>query len=438
MRSEHDTIAACSTPVANAPVAMIRLSGPAVREIASDRLAIDPFARGCRDTALTLGDRSLAVTAITYATPSSYTGDDVLEILLPGNPTLIARVLDSFEGVRPADPGEFSARAYLSGRLTLEQAEGVAQAITAESDAELAAARDLLTGARGQTYRAWTDRLAHLLALTEAGIDFTDQEDVVAITPDELARGLAELAAELAAALCSAGGSEAPSARPSVALVGPPSAGKSTLFNALLGRDRALTDRAPGTTRDVLREPLDLSGVAAHAGVVDLLDLPGLDPPRPELVGPGVRPAGDTAAQAQAAAREALRAADLRLYCDPTGRFADRFPPPTLRVRTKADRPSELAGESITVCALDGSGVAPLKRAVADHAVTTAPGLPPRHTAAFARAIEAVDLARGQAGPDELAARAMRDALDALASLTGEVTPDDVIGRVFAAFCVGK
>lgn len=420
-----DTIAAVATGLARSPLAIIRVSGPDVPEIARSALGISTFERCVTPARLTIGQLSLEVTGLLSPGPASFTGEDVLEIVLPGNPLLCERVIMAL-GVRPAGPGEFSARAHLNGRLSLLEAEGVASLITAETATDLAHAESLLSGAQGATYRGWTDRLAQLLALVEAGIDFADQEDVVAIETDDLIRGCQSLIADLEADLGARRGTESGSDFPVVAIVGSPSAGKSTLFNALLGMHRSVVHASHHTTRDVIREPLDLSGVAPGVGSVELLDLPGLDdtidPPEHVL--------------------EQVASADLRVWCDPMGRFRGEFPAPCVRVRTMADKPVAGTSGDVSVCALDGYRLDSLRRAIADHAFTgAARAVPARHRAAFAGAIpalhRAVELA--QLEPEaELIASALREALDALASLTGEVTPDDVIGRVFASFCVGK
>lgn len=265
-------------------------------------------------------------------------------MLVPGNPALVQRVIATLlthENVRLATPGEFSARAYLNGKLTLAQAEGIAATIAARTDAELAAAEALLSGGTGRVFAHWADELTTLLALVEAGIDFTDQEDVVPIAPDDLVRRLTTLAHALADHLGSVRGGEHRDTLPVVALAGPPNAGKSTLFNALLGRRRAVVSPIAGTTRDVLAERLDLSGDAPGADPIMLLDLAGLDA-SPEWA------AGDSAANAidadaQARAREALTHADIIIHCDPTGRFDTAIPGsterPTIRARTKSDLP---------------------------------------------------------------------------------------------------
>src|SRR5690606_10734140 len=284
---------------------------------------------------------TLPVLLMTFVGPRSYTGEDAAEFLVPGSPVLLERVLArlaSQPGVREAAPGEFSARAYLNEKLTLEQAVGVAALLSAQSEAELAAARGLLEGHAGERYRGWSEELATLLALVEAGIDFTDQEDVVAIAPAELASRLKVLLGQIEGALQAAGGAERPALLPRVVLAGAPNAGKSTLFNALLGRRRAVTSDVAGTTRDVLEETLDLAAEIPGGGQILLVDLAGLDA---GLTTPREDVRSQVEAEAQRQARDAIAAADVIVHCDPAGRFVLDLPHaggarPTIRVRTKA------------------------------------------------------------------------------------------------------
>lgn len=385
---------------------------------------------------------------VAFAGPRSYTGEDVVEIAMPGNPTLVERVIASaigaIAGIRLAGPGEFTARAYLNERLTLAQAEGVASLIAAQNAGELVEAKKLLSGERGEMYREFADEAMTLLALVEAGIDFTDQEDVVAISAADLKKRAAALALRIEEVLGSAAGAEARSELPRVALAGVPNAGKSTLFNALLGRRRAVVSDEAGTTRDVLEERLDLSRDISGGGEVMLCDTPGV----------GAENAGDIDARAQAASRGFRGAADVVVWCDPTGRFEGGMEAApggrVIRVRTKADLPHGRTGEgAIEVSALDGFHVPSLRRAIADAAwgrpSLETGGVLPRHRRALRgagaelRAIEAEVGGGGQNIPEpELAAGRLRAVLDCLGELTGRMTPDDVIGRVFATFCVGK
>jgi tRNA modification GTPase len=259
---------------------------------------------------------------------------------------VVAR-LSAIEGVRAAGPGEFTARAYLNDKLTLDQAEGIAATIAAESEEQLSAARGLAEGRTGDVYRAWAEELATLLALVEAGIDFSDQEDVVPISPADLARRLDMVARQLEGHLGAAAGREHADALPRVVLAGSANAGKSTLFNALLGRRRAVVSDVAGTTRDVLEEELDLSRDRGGAGRVMLVDVAGLDAAAGGLI----------EESAQLAAQRAIESADVILHCDPTARFAvggKGWRASTVRVRTKSDLPGASDENAIRVCALDG------------------------------------------------------------------------------------
>ncbi|MEL7474377.1 MAG: GTPase [Planctomycetota bacterium] len=372
-----------------------------------------------------------------YPDERTFTGEPSAEILLPGGPHLVERVIDQLcahKGVRRAGPGEFSARAYLNGRLSLDQAEGVAGVIAARTEAQLDAARETLSGAAGDRLRSAAGELTTLLALVEAGIDFTDQEDVVAIAPDALAARLHALRRAIRPETLDSRGR---AGGVLVVLAGPPSAGKSTLFNAMLGRERAVTDATPGTTRDALRERIELPTPEGVPVGVTLADTPGLE----------------LDVSASGVALGALAQADVVLQCDPRARFdpIEALPRESavLRVRTKADRPAPSDAEGLPVCAMDGSGLDELRRAI----VSSIPGASaadrlaemPRWRDALAHACRKIDRARdsiakqdGALEHPETIAEDLRAALDHLGELTGEVARDDVIGRVFATFCVGK
>lgn len=446
-----DTIVAISTPGGRSRRAILRLSGMNVRAVTDCLLTGVPISRGCSAARFHLDSRhSLPVLVAKFVSPASYTGEDVCEIQFPGNPHLAERMQRAVlecPGTRLAAPGEFSARAYLRGKLTLTEAEGVAAMIAARSNEQLDAAHALLAGITGATYRQFADECATLLALVESGIDFTDQEDVVPIAPSVLHDRLEALVDSLDAFIGARSGRETADALPRVAIVGKPNAGKSTLFNALLGRTRAVESPVAGTTRDVLEEVTDLSRAAPGAGEVMLQDLPGLDNGGLSTLD----------ALSQRAAREALEHANVLLWCDPLGRFdvGDlAFPAgrPTIRVRTFGDRPAgtdESDPARIVVCALDGWRLDVLRRAIADLACQSRSdslmALLPRHRRAMTLARDSlmsasVSMDRGEhalAAP-ELVATHLRSALDALGELVGQISPDDVIGRVFATFCVGK
>lgn len=486
-----DTIAAVSTPPGSARRALIRLSGPDAIAAIDALLANASLAGATSDdhchppgasvAVLRLGASTLPVRILRSHAPRSYTGEHAAEVILPGNPVLVDRVIDALcahageRAVRRAGPGEFTARAYLNGRLSLEQARGVGALVAARTDAERRAAAALLDGTLGAHLARWLDELTTLLALVEAGIDFTEEEDVVAIEPAALRERAAGVRARIEQARPAR---ERESGAPLIALLGPPSAGKSTLFNALLGSARVVTHADPGTTRDAIIEPLDCSTPAAPGLIADLADLPGLETP------------GASDASLRQAALACAARADLVLLIDDAARFEidaevrGALAPgaPTLRVRTKADRPlaaprdarpaSELESaespDAIEVCALDGRGLGELRDAIAraldrsassdrlrfgaDQAARLAAAIDELNALAAlldARADVRFDAESevtrrqplpGPAGspPPEVLAEHLRGAIDALGAIAGRVTDEDILGRVFATFCVGK
>ena len=461
-----DTIVALSSGWARSPRAVIRLSGSGTRVLCGQLLDRIPECAGAVAPArFRLSDRaSLPCLVIRYDGPRSYTGEDAAEILIPGNPLLIERVLARLislpppHSAREAQPGEFTARAFLNGKMTLDQAEGVAALIAAGTERQLDAAASLLSGAAGTRYRMWANETATLLSLVESGIDFTDQEDVVPIAPAELSRRLGALIQDIHTTLGSAAGAEEHAGAPRVVLVGPPNAGKSSLFNALLGRRRALVSPLAGTTRDAIVEPLDLARDVPCGPVVTLVDLAGLEDGETDHLSPGG--VIDQAARAQAIAE--IRRAQVVVLCDPTGRFDSNLAfsatipagATMIRVRTKADLPSSprpRAPDAIGVCSLDGWNLSVLRRAIADASWSAgnASGewLLPRHRRALAATCFHLDAARSAIGhrnaaqqlaAPEVVAGELRGAMDQLGELAGRVSPDDIIGRVFATFCVGK
>lgn len=440
----NDTILALATGAGFSPRAMLRVAGPKVEEVSKRYLGGTIAERRMVAARFAFSDGlSLPLLALKFVSPASYTGDDVLELFVPGNPHLIEKIehdLLMLEGLRRAEPGEFTARAYLRGKMSLEQAEAVAATIHARSSGQLEAAQRLASGSTGREYREIADELTTLLALVEAGIDFTDQEDVVAISPDRLSKGITQLLVRIEE-LGGHESSRADRAMPRIVLAGAPNAGKSTLFNALLGRARAIVSEAPGTTRDVLAEVIDLSGDVPGAGSAELVDLAGID----EVT------QGEIDALAQARAREEIEAADVAVWCDPTGLFKGdvKTRGRVVRVMTKADQGLALSNAAAMVCALDGTGLPALRRAIAD-AMSGAEGseellVVPRHRTSLreasrnlAVALGGFDAAQRQLQAPEVVADALRGALDRMGELIGQISPDDVLGRIFRTFCVGK
>jgi tRNA modification GTPase len=427
------TIVAVASPPGHGLRGIVRLSGSASLVICG----LSPESRAGVVPCVLPWDDSAALAVISRA-PASFTGEDCVELLLPGHPELLDNAVRAciVRGARAAEPGEYAARSWLNGKRSIDEAEGIAMAISATSDAQLRAAQRLRQGEAAHAVDASRDGVATLLALVEAGIDFTDQEDVVAIGGIALAQGLEGIVERLQAlhAAPVAGVLERPV--PWVVLVGPPNAGKSSLFNALLGLERMVASPQAGTTRDAVPEPMSVGGQE-----VMLVDAPGIELPRTVL---------DAAMQEQA--RQAIARAAVIVRCVPPG---DRLPVASsheLVVLTKMDDGGSAPHGAIATSAHRRSGLDALRAELATRlgsaaASESAEGaaLLPRHRAAIDAAIaqlqSSIALARkgGAVLPDaELVAAHLRTGLDALGSIGGSVTPDDVIGLVFARFCVGK
>ncbi len=436
-------ILAVASPPGRSLRGIVRLSGDGCFDLLAAHVR-DPAVirgRGVTRTRLLIDGLDMPAVVLSFPGPRSYTGENSAELQVPGNPVLLERLLDSLLDsgrllgidTRRAEPGEFTARAFFNGRMTLTQAEGVAAVIAAESDAQLRAGRLLCNGTLGTLARGLADQLADALALVEAGIDFTDQDDVVAIAPDDLRSRLASLCERIDDQLDRSVGTEQLAAIPWVVLTGEPNAGKSTLFNALLGRTRAVVSDMPGTTRDVLTEPLTIETAHGPAEVM-LVDLDGAEASSSMIN-----------RKMQSAAAAALQHAELRLHCVPVNDQRDlSSDEQTIVVRTKADLGAASDPQSLSVSATAGQGIDTLKgriaQSLADRVVSLASdalALGPRHERAFQCARRNLREAMELDQP-ELIAAAMRAALDDLSALAGDMTPDDVLGRIFATFCVGK
>jgi len=392
--------------------------------------------------------------------PASYTGQDLVELHTIGSPPLLLMVLELLlaAGARPAEAGEFTARAFFNGKLDLAQAEGVAATVASESDAQLAAAGRLREGALSARIAAIRDELADLVALVEADIDFSD-EAIEFITPADAVRRVAAIRSQMDTLLGESVVAERLDVLPWVMLVGPANVGKSSLMNRLTGLDRSICSPLAGTTRDVLTAPLDLSGLE-----VLLVDAAGLvDRPAAELDELAVR----------AARRAAEQAALLVFVVD----LADRgFVRHLERIRQLPDRPIVVAGNKIdllaarrvdvcrsriaarvdasvvTVSALTGQGCDRLVETIGQSlagrktdvsAETVA--LNARHRRALQDALAAMDEAAAlvvgeQQALDraDLLALELREAMHHVGALVGQVVTEDLLDRIFANFCIGK
>lgn len=448
MTSAGDTIAAIASPPGHALRGMIRLSGADAHAILASLCAPQPASH----RALTPGRLhhadlpQIACMACTFAAPHSYTGEHSAELWIPGNPSLLDRTLNAalHAGARMAEPGEFSFRAFRNGRLSLEQAEGVAATISATSQDQLRAAAAWRHGQLGREVDTWMNTLADTLALVEAGIDFTDQEDVVPIPLDQLIDRLTDILTTIDHLKSASALWRDKQALPRVVLVGPPSAGKSTLLNALLGSHRSVVHQAPGTTRDRIEAQLTLHTHDDRSVDLILIDLAGLD----------TTPGHGLDALAQKLAHEAIAQADLVVRCTPgDSQHPTPLPEtiPCLDIRTKADLAQQPHDDALAVCSITGSGLDQFRTRLAHRLLTASPShasdalaLQPRHDQALTKAhallrdlISSLTATRTLDEP-ELIADTLRNTLDTLGQISGRISEDDVIGRVFASFCVGK
>ena len=269
-----DTIAAVSSATGPALRMILRLSGPQAVEWASS-LSADPLPRPGGAGRVGLAFRKLQVPAWIYCfkAPRSYTGEDLVELHIPGSPLLAQLLLEDLlnRGARSAEPGEFTARAYFNGRLDLAEAEGVAATVSAGNEAELSAARRLMSGELSRRLAPVIELIANTLALLEVGIDFSE-EDVAVISEEETAARLTQAQTHLRQLIEESARFEPLTHEPNIVLVGRPNAGKSTLLNALVGHERAVVSPIAGTTRDVLSAELFL-----QRGMIRLTDVAGLE-----------------------------------------------------------------------------------------------------------------------------------------------------------------
>ncbi len=445
MWSCEDIIIAVASPPGPSPRGLIRLSGGGAFDVAGQSIATDdtpPQQRCAALTRLQLGRRSLPALCFMYPRPRSYTGEDVVELMVPGNTTLLNQIIESlirrFPNVRRAEAGEFTARAFLNGRLSLTQAEGIAALISAQSDDACHAARQMTRNRFGQTIENLADRLGSLLGLVEAGIDFTDQEDVVAIDRETLLTRLLSISNDIDGLVQHSVGFEKLNALPMVVLAGRPNAGKSTLFNALLKQNRSVVSDRPGTTRDVLVEHVAHT-FRGHSTEFNLVDIPGLEESHE-----GLNPL------MQNSAREMLSRADLVLFCSDSDDASVSRSTNVLRVRTKIDlRSSTGQDDVVRTSAARGVGLDQLRDAIAERlaqrerfAASEQFAILPRHAESLGKAgaelSAAIDILHSGGTGIELVAASIRIALDRLGEIVGAVTPDDVLGRIFSTFCVGK
>jgi tRNA modification GTPase len=465
-RLDSIVVAVSSAPGAG-PVGLVRLSGPGAADLvgrfvhtdSGQALSATPGGRRIAGRLELEPGAGLPVELYVFRAPNSFTREDLVEIHTIGATAVLDAVRQKMlrHGAAAAGPGEFTARAFLNGAMDLTAAEAVAATIRARTDVQLRAARHTMAGTLAGQLRQARDELAELLALVEADIDFAE-EPIEFISPNAASTRLGHVLEQLGTLVSGTVPTERLAGHPHVLLLGPPNAGKSTLMNRLTGTSRAICAAVAGTTRDILSAPVRLG-----RGEAVLLDAAGIDESQDEIL---------RAARAQALAA-AERVDAVCLVVDVSRRDLHRIHaaivgpglPPVVVAANKIDVVSRrVLGEAlrcvmlwhlgpvVPVCAENGEGVEELRRALASTLsgqLTTTSGevtlVSERQRGSIAAA--EASLTRGMelvAGTAEtidcadLLAFELREALDAIGSVSGEVTTDDLLGQVFARFCIGK
>ncbi len=429
--ADQDTIFAVASGAGRAAIAVLRISGPGSADLLIGLSGKLPAPRRAVLRRLRAPDGAELDQAMVLwmPGPGSYTGEDSGELFLHGGRAVIAGVADALTalGGRPAEPGEFTRRAFLNGRMDLLEAEAVGDLIDAETEAQRRQALRQLEGELGAVYAGWAGRLRWLLAQQEALIDFPD-EDLPPEVEDRVIAEIDALRSEIRAHLNDGRRGERLREGLTFAVSGPPNVGKSSLVNLLAERDVAIVSASPGTTRDALEARVVLAGVP-----VTLVDTAGLRDTEDAIEAEGVR-----RARARAEAADyVLLVGDVR-----TGVAADDRQP-GLRICNKIDLGGPVPEGALGVSALTGEGMEALRARLAGIArsLTEAAGPPPltreRHRAALLTASDRLDAA-AVADLPELRAEDLRLALGAIGRITGAVGVEDLLGDIFSRFCIGK
>lgn len=455
MASPTDTIAALATPVGTSALAVLRVSGPEAAALTQAIFGEVPPARLARHADYrSVGGTVLDDVVFTFfAAPNSYSGEDTLEISSHGNPFIAQKILEDLlqRGCRAAEAGEFTKRAFLSGRLDLSQAEAVMDLIHARSERALAAANQQLRGSLGRRMDELIQQLLAVLASLEAYIDFPD-EDLPPENREHVRQQIERLQSGAGNLLATSHYGEILRSGVRTVIVGEPNAGKSSLLNRLVGRDRALVSPEPGTTRDYLEE---LISVGPHA--LRLVDTAGLNSSPGSLERRGIEKTLEQAAEADLFLWVVDAAAPLPDL--PSALVGQMTAENTLIVLNKCDLPSASAGvdavasarpgfAAIRVSALQGDGFEALSARLGEMAdrFRTEVGdeviaINARHAAALERARLALHEAGRKLSADEsieLIASDLREALAAFGEIAGKVDNERMLDVLFSTFCIGK
>jgi len=444
MFSTTDTIVAIATPSGRGAIGVVRVSGPGALQISAALLTrtspLEP--RRATFSRLTAGAIHDQVVATFFPQPASYTGDDIVEIATHGSSVVLNAVVAAAlrEGARLAAPGEFTLRAYLNGRIDLPQAEAVADLVDAATPLQARAAFDQLNGTLTTAIGEIDAALFDLIAKLEASVDFPD-EGYHFVEPGSAALSIEAIAQKINALLTTASRGRLVREGATIVIAGPPNAGKSSLFNALVGSHRAIVTPVPGTTRDLLTEVVDLDGVRAT-----LVDTAGIGDSTDPIEAEGMRRARAAAAVSDLI----LLVRDGSTPLEPSSTFEEVSESKRLIVSSKADLPAAWQREdALRVSARTGQGieelVAAIHRALAGEALSDTPALTnvrhidllTRASASLRTASAAVTEAHG-ALSEEFVLADLQEARGLLEEITGRRTPDDVLVHVFERFCVGK
>jgi tRNA modification GTPase len=426
-----ETIFALASARGKAGVAIVRLSGP-MAHFAVSRLCKLPESRKAALRQLIWNDEVLdEALVIVFEAGASFTGEAAAELQVHGSVAVVAkilRVLSEIEGLRMADAGEFTRRALENGRLDLAQVEGLADLIDAETEAQRRQALRVFSGALGQKIDAWRQELVRAAALIEATIDFADEEVPIDVTP-EVSALISALLVSLRAELAGASAAERVRDGFEVAIVGAPNVGKSTLLNALAGREAAITSELAGTTRDIIEVRMDIGGLA-----VTLLDTAGLRNSEDQVEQIGI-----------GRAIERARTADLRIFLLETADDALILEalPGDISVFGKADQRDglERAVSGKTGVGLDWL-IGKISEKLEQRAASAGLLIRERQRIAMVAAISGLESAEGllpRAGElPELIAAELRRSIRSLELMVGRIDVESLLDEIFSSFCIGK
>lgn len=433
-----DTIYALSSGALPSGVAVVRVSGPRAGSVLKTLAGGLPSPRAAVLRSIRSRNESVIDEGLVlwFPGPASFTGEDCAEFHLHGGRAVVDRLLEElagFDGMRMAEAGEFSRRAFANGKFDLTEAEGLADLIASETEAQRVLSLSQASGALKDLYEGWQRRLLHARAMIEAEIDFADEEDVPGSVSEQVWSDMAALADDMDDHIAGAKRASAVREGFRIVIIGAPNAGKSSLMNALAGSDVAIVSEEPGTTRDVLETRLQLGGK-----LVIVTDTAGIRENAGSIEAEGIR-------RALARAGEA----DLVLHLSETGdweRVGDFGDIPVWRIATKADLDGKRAGNGmLAVSSKTQDGLRPLFDSLRKH-LTDAVGkdvsaLPTRRRHLDNLHVSLAELRKaleGMADPLELRAESLRLAAFSLGRITGQHGVEDVLGVIFSEFCIGK